>query len=367
MNANGMIDTAADYAFVDFESGDASTFPPLPLPTDHIDGHPMPLRDADAQYDVLKAEDVAFLVECVRDKSGAFKGLTFDGYNDYKPSTDPGVVALTARIKGRQMQDIRGYLTRQLQRGVPSLTGNGFLSKPFEEIQELDHFDTRYPDSRTYLPQIDSEFGGRWSATSQEADFASGAPVLRPPVRAMFDDAKNLVRPVYVTPFGGAFVDETKHMQWTVLEGTPPSHVMPFFGYECRDRDSSQWAARGDFLPTTVARVPRRFLASATVWLLYGAADWLETRSDSGRAVLESHVGFIRLSDYLHQSVSDQDEFVWIMTPTGGLALLNRIVSDAGWRFYSTSEAYYQQLTPLWNSVLLIEGVPNGRTKWWSD
>ena len=359
-----MITSAADYRFVDFANGD--------LPTDRFDGWIMPRRsDQQSPYPVemLKAEDIAFLVECVRDKSGAFKGLTFTSYDEYQSEgyvpiwTNPGSVSLTKSISSSQMRGIRNYTTNQLGRGFPH-NGLGFLSTPLSEIysfQLAPGFDFIGRAHAAIAPQ----FEGIWPATSQAADFAAGQPVLAAPVEAIFDDAKNLVRPVGTTQFGEAFVSRS-HLYFATLEGSPPSGMRPYFGYRMTHYNTTTpWAVRGYFNTCEVVKISRDFLSSANIWLLYVAENRTDSLpDDSTPSSDEFRAGLIRLSDYLTPART-ATEFHWAITPTDGLRLYNRILSDCGWTEASTSDATMQEIYPLYSCSIIVEGTPNGRTQWW--
>lgn len=357
-----MITSAAQYAFVDFANGD--------LPTAGFDGWIMPRRsDQQSPYPVemLKAEDIAFLVECVRDKVGAFKGLTFTSYDEYQPEghvpiwTNPSSVSLTKLISASQMRSIRNYTTNQLGRGFPH-NGWGFLRTPLSEVysfQLAPGFDLVDGAHAVIAPQ----FEGIWPATSQAADFDAGQPVLAAPVGAVFDDAKNLVRPVGTTQFGGMFVGPS-HLYLAATEGSVPAGTDPFFGYKTA-YSGSRWAARGYINPCEVVKVSRDFLSSANVWLLYLARYWVDALPDGSiPSSFEYRAGLIRLSDYLTPAHT-ATEFHWAITPTDGLRLYNRILADCGWTEYSAQAVSYQGILPCFGSEIIIEGTPNGRTQWW--
>lgn len=357
-----MISSAADYRFVDFANGD--------LPTDRFDGWIMPRRsDQQSPYPVemLKAEDIAFLVECVRDKSGAFRGLTFPSYNDFAPYwADTGAVALTKSIRSDQMRSIRNYTTTQLGKGFPAY-GQGFLSTPLSEVssfQLASGFDFLNRAHAIVAPQ----FAGTWAATSQAADFAAEQPVRTAPIEAIFDDAKNLVRPVGTVQFGEEFATDS-HFYLTAVEGSVPSWWTElFFGYKMYRHSagsSSNYAIRGNFNPSVILRFSREFLSSANVWLLYVAKHDIATDQSGPLPVSpEFKAGLIRLSDYLHFAQS-ATEYSWAILPDRGLALYNRILSDCGWTEASTSDARAQEIYPLYSCSIIVEGTPNGRTQWW--
>lgn len=357
-----MISNAADYRFVDFANGD--------LPTDRFDGWIMPRRsDPQSPYPVemLKAEDIAFLVECVRDKAGAFKGLTFTSYDEYQPGgyaplwANLGSVSLTKSISSSQMRGIRNFTTNQLGRGFPH-SGWGFLSTPLSEIysfQLAPGFDFIGRAHAAIAPQ----FEGTWPATSQAADFAAGQPVLAAPVEAIFDDAKNLVRPVGTTRFGEVFVGPS-HLYLAATEGSAPAGTDLFFGYEMTTSNPT-WAARGYVRTCEVVKVSRDFLSSANIWLLYVARNNIVGKP--GGAIpssTEYRAGLVRLSDYLTPAHTAA-EFHWAITPTDGLRLYNRILTDCGWTECSTQAAAYQEIFPCFDCEIIIEGTPNGRTQWW--
>ena len=360
-----MITDATDYAFVDFANGD--------LPTNNFDGWIMPRRSGpQSPYPVgmLKAEDVAFLAECVRDKVGAYKGLIYPSYDfvpgGYKPyDTDPGKVTPTKSISSNQMRNIRNYVTTQIGRGLPD-GGIGFLRAPLSDV--ANH---QIPNSTTIQGFIDSawppivaQFGGTWTATSQASDFAAGQPVLAAPVEAIFDDAKNLVRPVY-TLWAGEPPVTSSHFYLTATEGSVPSGMAGFFGYRA-NASGTPWAVKGNFSPSEIIKFPKDFLSSAKVWLLYVARCRVDSRlGGSIPSSLEHRAGLLCLSDYMTITLSSTD-FDWWLMPDRATMLYNKILNDCGWTEYTTSEVAYQEILPLYCTATIAEGTPNGRTQWWT-
>lgn len=362
-----MITSAAQYAFVDFTNGD--------LPTAGFDGWIMPRR-SDPQCPhaagMLKAEDVAFLVECTRDKAGAFKGLSFPAYRGgYTPGdTTPASVALTKTISGAQMRDIRSYTTNLISVGLrnPRISGGGlgFLQSPFTEIASVySTVDDFGAWDTAWAAFAARNFGGTWAATSQAADFASGAPVASAPVLAIFNDAAHLVRPVYALRFGESIAAGTSI---TIVpgEGTPPSGAGGF-GYTMQAPSSvlgtPGYSYHGFYDPFVAARVSRDYLSSANLWIFYMAVNQVHSLDPDG-FTMYVNFGFVRLSDYLTPRTTST-EFTWLCND-GLQGFYARLLSDCGWAEYSTSGATFQNIIPLFDCALFVEGTPSGRTQWWT-
>ena len=192
-----MISSAADYRFVDFQRGD--------LPTEQFNGKIMPLRQdggggSDFPEEMLKAEDIAFLAECVRDKAGAFAGLKV---LDVDVGFSPQKFVPTKRLSSSQMLNLRSYLANQLSVGFP-VSSVGYLKQAMTEIAAYDISANLDSEGKmnNMLAAVASTCGGIWTPTTAAADFERGARVLSAPVAAMFDDAKHLIIPAVRKRFG---------------------------------------------------------------------------------------------------------------------------------------------------------------------
>lgn len=361
-----MINNAADYAFVDFSAGD--------LPTALFDGNIMPLRD-DMPKDILKAEDIAFLIECVRDKIGAFGDISMPSLNGgYVPpspflrQTPPTkIVVPTKAISATQMRAIRTTCTNAITRGFAT-SYYGFLSSPLTEISTIATFSGGFNMLQQSHTIVAGRFGGTWAATSTNADFQSGSPVVRAPVRAIFDDAMHLVMPIFTLgPFGGPFADAQQFVTTYIQSGDAGDHTDGWYGYAVGQPStdpSSIYVASGNFrAPSLIVQCSRKFISSARVWLLYLAKNEVLLRDDSPMTI-EYKSGLLRLSDILTPA-QDADNYYWAIEPSAGRALQEKILQNCGWQLYSPSEASTQVFHPLYNCELILEGVPNGRTQWW--
>lgn len=361
-----MINNSADYAFVDFAAGD--------LPTGLFNGNIMPLRD-DMPKDILKAEDIAFLIECVRDKIGAFGDISMPSYNGgYVPSSPflrqtptTKTVVPTKTISATQMRAIRTTCTNAITRGFAT-SNYGFLSSPLTEISTIATFSGGFNMLQQSHDIVAGRFGGTWAATSTNADFQSGSPVVRAPVRAIFDDAMHLVMPIFTLGrFGGPFADAQQFVTTHIQTGDAYNPPDGWYGYRVDQPStspSSIYVARGNFrAPSLTVQCSKQFISSARVWLLYLARNSVGLR-DGSPSTSEFKSGLLRLSDLLTPA-QDADNYYWAIEPSAGLSLQEKILQNCGWQLYSPSEAYEQQFYPLYDCELILEGVPNGRTQWW--
>ena len=381
-----MISSADEYRFVDFAEGE------LPLPTGNIDGHPMPLRSGPAQG-ILKAEDVAFLVECVRDKLGAFRGMTSDGEAVYGSDPYPGKVALTRALSGRQMREkVRAPLANALARSFP-FYGMGFLSRPLPSGHVF--LEDENDDFNSHMDQVIRDvlrpgYGLSAAPTPAEARFNGGEPVVKEPVSQLFDDAKKLTRPV---------ISMTPGLQsaFEVVEGTPPDPPVPVdavrLGWEANNASSGDgtiftWCGRWGLSDSRVlASIPDDYISGAELWLLYDAYDMVYCLDVPGGVPvnhLRRRVGLLKLSDLgLRGFKFYHVDGHWVCTsePMGAYRIYQRIINDLGWREYryndvadaadvsggGTAHVSRQFLSVTYSYSFIVTATPNGRTKWWSD
>lgn len=366
-----MISSAADYRFVDFASGD--------LPTDRFDGNIMPLRSGDAQG-MLKAEDIAFLVECVRDKADAFKNLAFpsDGYTPDRTTPEP--VVPTKTLSGSQMRSIRSYLGECLRRGNGDpIEGVYFLKSPLEErtrIETSEHLYISLPGGGPTMQTIKSAHIGAWPETTSVTDFERGAKVAKTPVLHLFSDAANLVAPAYFLYFGHEFFDtSTETIGKYYSSGSIVTQDYYRFGYFVdvwgvgSSRAFLRFTSRvKDGVTPIVAQVDDDYIADARLWLVYSALNSYIPREGYGK--FYASTGMICLDrgsgSEVYVSREHQDgKFVWKMNGFTSVYLMNRIIRDCGWVRYSEDEVNNQWILPLYDSWLIVEATPNGRTKWW--
>ena len=366
MNANGMIDSAADYDFVDFANGD--------LPTGNFDGNIMPLRDANAAQDILKAEDIAFLVESTRDKAGALSSITFPSLGLGPYSQDiPDQVELTKKISSSQMLNIRSYLEKQLDRGL-RYGLHGFLSASLVEASPMLTWENNFASKiETIMSSLDTTYGGHWNVTSAAANFAVGAKVARAPVRSLFEDIKNLEIPAWWNRFGGSFLGQND-MEAVYSAGSGVydpgnlGHHLNWNGPADTNYVIDVYANRT--AAPTMASVPDTYLSDAHLWLVYQATNIYIINSDTpakflcAAGIIDMEVNAGSRSGFVYK-VHNNGAFTWRVLPWQTLNLTQKIASDCGWTLYDQTTAIYQGLTPTFDCALLIVGTPNGRTRWW--
>lgn len=372
MNANGMIDSAADYAFVDFANGD--------LPSANIDGHPMPLRSGDAMG-ILSAEDVAFLHECIADKTGAFNGLS-SGTTELVPGTNARRV-LTRKIEGAQMERTRSYLATALAKGIPTY-GLGFLSADlpsgvrFLEPEYYDDFDSHLS---TALAGLDQDYGLHAATTAQSSDFARGAPVARQPVESLFLDAAKLIRPCFVFGYH-PYVTSI----FTQTGGGYHVDPVPQFGdigWEMVNMADSEYEGYVEWEPNQLLMsVPGTFIKNPRAWLVFCAYESTQLfHPPSGRPLntVRRRTGIIEMSSVsrVFQVLPDgAGNYVLnaALGPLGSRLLISTIASALGWPIHHAGEdpdaadsVRTQWLYVDYDSAIILAADPIGRTKWWTN
>ena len=371
-----MITNPDDYAFVDFSGG---------LPTGRFGGDIMPLRRAKC---LPMAEDVAFLAECVRDKLGAFRGITQNGVPI--DDADPGGFTPTWKFRASQMESLRTTLSYALSGanfhryepdGRSRFVGVGLLGQ-----QPL-------PSGNTFLEQAERESSDETleacmrdvlypryglNASPSISRFARGDVPLESWVLHMYDDAKKLTRPVIM-------VENRLESILTVSRGStdrPPSPTQSgLLGWSMVNNPGVlqyeghvEWTTPNG-QTQTIAVIPDSFISGADAWLVYDAYNSVFWR-DGGGNTIRRRTGMIRLADIEDSRLifyhSDQlgAHFLYAFnSPTGGArALFERIVRELGWTLYDLDNrdgVWQQNLTVTFSSRFIITGTPNGRTKWW--
>ena len=376
-----MITNPNDYAFVDFSGG---------LPTGRFcaDGI-MPLRRAKC---LPMAQDVAFLAECVRDKLGAFRGITQNGVPI--GDTDPGKFTPTWKFQASQMENLRTTLSYALSganfhkrepAGANSFVGvgllgqqlppgNDFLDQPERETSDdgLDDFmrDVLYPRyGLNDSPSIGS--------------FKRGDVPLESWVLHMYDDAKKLMRPVIIIENSLESilaVDKGEHVG-------PISPVDGVLGWSMVDRPGVQqydgyieWTTPNDDAAQTIAVIPDAFISGADAWLVYDAYNSVSWKG--GGNTIRRRTGIINLAGaaqdlfFAHSDQLGAYVLNAVHGARGDRALFEEIVGDLGWTLYHLSKdedgvlknddgVLEQYVNITYSSRFIIAGTPNGRTQWW--
>ena len=376
MNANGMIDTAADYAFVNFAGGD--------LPTANIDGHPMPLR-AGADKNILKAEDVAFLYEGIRDKRGALYGATKRGamiepyfHPDWCYSPASVSVALTKKVSSNQMTTLWRYMN---EARAPGSYGLRFLKKPIEARPNF------VPaSSRTYIGigelyvAFEAEFQGVGAMSADVAAFAYGKPVCADPVLALFEDMKLFSRPCGFMGFdiGGELSDSdfvsTGSGRVPAATNVIVYRLQNYFDAQDRQTASSYAALNVMKSNVEMFAIPTAYISTSSIklWMLYSAYN---IRSDytSGHdtsTVVNTYDfrgGLIDATQYF--PAADIGGMYTFTSHQGQSANLMRAIESLyGWNEQPLGgSCAVQQIGVTYWTDFIVEFTPNGRTKWWSD
>ncbi len=355
-----MITSAAEYDFVDFANGD--------LPTANFSGAIMPLR---SNPNILAAEDIAFLAECVRDKAGAFKGLTVVDETVTTGNT-PGLFTPTRNISSSQMLSLRSFLAGELARGFPtSDSSRGYLAQSsMTEVAAYGKDGSMYPAPKVaaLLAEMATDYGGTWAPTTTEAQFAVGARVLASPVAAMFDDAKHLVIPAFTHNLD-RYIYQC-HFEQTGGAGSPS---LPWgYGWRMYGTTNDSMSYQGwlrvpdDGSVATLASVPDDYLADAHLWLVYGAYNLIIDENNT--YTYSTAAGLVDMeANRLCVKTHADGAITWQHTALESTNLINRVISDCGWERKTLSSTWYEQMIyPLFSSAIVLVGTPTDRTKWWS-
>jgi hypothetical protein len=362
-----MIASATDYRFVDFANGD--------MPTGNFDGSIMPLRQGNMK-NPLKAEDIAFLHECVQDKMGAFSGVSFEWP---VPSlyTEGIVMTPTKNISANQMTGIRNRLSTALSRGISNY-GVGFLATPFTEYSNMFAQEFGSSPHSQFLSFLNTDHGLSMAPSSAQGDFAVGARVMRAPVASLFADAQNLTMPVFRWSTG--FIDE--NLESVLVEGGTTPWANTGLGWILTnanpDQPNSNGAAwryvKSSLDPLELASVPNDFLESADLYMAYTAynsvwytEDYVEDHDLDYRNIWYYACGLIKLNPSYATRTTSNNRIRFLTTSLQSKLLIDRIVSDCQWELYhvGNSDVSRQNVSVNTNSDLFLVGTPNGRTKWW--
>lgn len=380
MNANGMIDSADEYEFVSFPGGGGPH-----QPVDRIDGHPMPLRSGD-DVKLPKAEDVAFLWECVADKTNAFfRAASYLDNREFSAVYGHGVDgALTIRrfdwqFSSEQMTEIRNALVKFLGQGCSQLFAPGFLRTA--DLQKVVLYNGTVSPRRDIkrnemLSAIDQRFGGSWAPTTDADSFKRGAKVEAEPVQHLFDDAKLLAFPCHWLPW----TTSLGVTSWPIVitgheEGKPnPNPGVDNQGGGIWFMDRTGWFDNvcGYFRPEVSAPlsvlVPTTFIepSSLELWALVGAYNrrWF---FDAPWKVDEMWC-LVNMTSYFDRSPVSRG-YLYRLAPGSAVQFCEAVAQTAGWTKYSLDtapEGLARQMMYLMSCDLLLKAsVP--RTKWWSD
>lgn len=371
-----MIVSAADYRFVDFQNGD--------LPIGNFDGGVMPLRPAVTQtpgvftQKVLKAEDISFLYEGMRDKIGAMMGATINGTQvdeHVHPGTArrprnnissglPTAIPLTKSIKSSQMVDLCYYLADSAASGG---TGVRFLDTSLAEIPVYWSDIGRLP-YRAVLPPIVT---GVSPLKADMAKFAVGQPVDSQPILDLFDDMKLFTKPIWFV--GEVFSYHLTDSCFTIV-GSGPDDTKPSVVRSLRYMMQSasdpayaynDYAWREVFNPTEVLAIPLELVKDPIkLWMRFGATNQVIV-GDSGMT-WDSFTGLIDVTRFFNP-LDNNGMRHYAMTPTSSVALMQYIESLRGWTELSPTYGVrqYQFINVTYIGDFIFEFTPNGRTQWW--
>lgn len=359
-----MITQPSDYEFVDFANGT--------MYTGGFDGNILPLRQ-NGERNIIKGEDIAFLAECVRDKKGAFNGgKILDGN---LPSFAQKFVP-TCNLSSSQMLSLRSFMADELSAGFPTTRSIGYLARFPAEIAAFNKSDSDIDATTKFnnlVAYVASTRGGTWSPTTYESDFEVGDKLASAPVAAMFEDAKHLDKPVTLS------YTSTDYMQkcsWVQTGGNPVSRPGTLLcGWEMYNDANNPttlyyqgWHCIPSGSTVTLAEVPDDFLSDAQLWLAYGA--YLYEEDMSGNQYLSSAAGLISMDTGgrgLCTKTHRNRKITWSQQTISSTRLIDRIISDCGWTRRTLGSSYYMQSIQVMDpSALILVGVPNDRTKWWS-
>ena len=360
-----MIAAVADYRFVDFANGD--------LPTGNINGAVMPLR-AGAAQSMLKAEDVAFLHEGVRDKVGALMGLKVHNTTlttglgpgtSRVPRGDPPYtvgIPLTKQVKGSQMQDLVYYMSLAAQSGT---SGVRFMENAI--VEDPNHYQSSASDGGAgfySLPQIATGV----QPASNGAAFAAGQPVAKAPMLTLFEDLKLFCKPVVMTGIGfGSYPYHFDASDFAVMstDGSATPYA-PRQGllYQMSDSFAYVNVLKNDTV--SILTVPTEFVNPAfKVWWRFAAYNERYVRA-TGAAVYDYRNGMIDITRHLTPVDANGTRTAY-MTSVGSLNLLRRVENLYGWTEHARGGTYQSQLMVITDKdEFVIEFEPNGRTQWWT-
>ena len=382
-----MITTPSEYRFVDFTAGD--------LPTDRFDGGIMPLRTGISEttevenFKILRAEDVAFLHECVADKLGAFEGTTSpESWHTFPagPRLTP-----TRKLSSVQMIGIRSRLDDALTRGIPNVIspswdlGVGFLARPFEELKKQMPGSGGYPDGgdgmrySEFISYLDENYFGHWTSSTYESDFAVGAPFDPAKIALLFTDAQKLVTPVLTD----VYYYNLGHNDLTYVKysGTASTPYNPGFPCWCMSNSRNQTTTpatytgiTGFWVPArtlTLFTIPDTFLSDIEVWLVCTAYDgkWAHGLS---RSYVQTYEQTINLTSGRFVTTTHQNgQFVVTMSQSQCLNLLTKNRDDNGFQYIHVGNSTYADqrcgfCAPSYGyfGAFYVVGTPNDRTKW---
>lgn len=367
-----MITQPSDYKFVDFANGS--------MYTGGFNGNILPLRQ-DGERNIVKAEDIAFLHECIADKIGAFEGLSTE--NSFNPRVGPRLTP-KGTISSEQILGIRERLNDELTReptsGITYLGGSWFLSTPFEELKnqmsDTDH--SRFDEFANY---VTTHYVGHWTSSTSESDFKPNAPVALTPVELLFSDAKNLKYPIYA----GVFIYLTRHRGWYKVDGTIQGGALQNLGWtlvlpfaledEGVPFDTNSYCGYTQLSDTyDIASVPDTCLDDVELWMVYSVRNEV-TRRYATQQGHESRVsvyfanGLINLTAHnLVTKVHANKRFYLSMSSDQSRSLTDKIANDCGIKLHriEKGDITYQYLfAPSAYNFFLVG--KNTRTKWWSD
>lgn len=373
-----MISQASEYRFVDFTQAEH-------LPTGNFDGLVMPLRTGHQgdDQDILKAEDVAFLYEGIRDKVGAMYGATV--YSESASaemylhpgtasiprrgrSSTPTAVPLVRQIKAKQMSDLCHYYYGAAEAGV---SGVCFRQEPLAAVPKYWESETAVPATRDFPPVAT----GVGPLASNELDFYSGAAVTKAPVLALFEDMKLFTHPVWCVP---------SSLSWAVLGSgnyevsghgilpSPANQIMYRMDHDPMPSsvDYSYDAVNLPKAGIELISIPLDFVspASVKVWMRFGAYNTVLRAPPGGHweGGTAGRTGMIDITAYLVSA--DTGGFRKFATHPGlARQMMRYIESLYGWSEEPRAggDYLYQELSVTYGSDFFVEFAPSGRTKWW--
>ena len=378
-----MIASAADYHFVDFQNGD--------LPSDRINGNVMPLRTPGASVEpqeMLKAEDIAFLYEGMRDKIGAMMGAKKNG-TDVETSVYPGsasqprghsygpgpvAIPLTKKISSSQMQDLCYYIEHSAESGT---TGVRFVTTPLSAVATSWQATDGSLPTRTHITQVTNGV----TPTLDRTDFAVGKPVAVAPLydaqngTGLFNDMKLFDKPIW---FAGTVIAGIPLSSFVVTGGGAyPQDKYQTIYYGMNSSDNPDHTENDYYVHNVpgvaeVLSIPLAYVKDPIkLWMRYGAYNSYtvtDPSSPSGaRNVHDARTGMMEVTSFF-TSLDQNGMRHYATTPTGSMNLKSAIESLYGWTEYAPdpSGQYRDQIVNVtFFDDFIVEFTPNGRTKWW--
>ena len=359
-----MITQASDYKFVDFANGS--------MYTGEFDGNILPLRQG-GDRNIVKAEDIAFLHECIADKRGAFKNAYMLGHN---VSLGGSTLTPTGGISSLQIRGIYQYLKDQLETefkpGYTTSNFHGYLQRYPHEISAFDKSADDYTWSKyTHLiDYISLTCGGTWTPTASESDFAAGKPIEVTPIAQTFDDAKHLDKPTVCSYVWDNYRQNIRWVQTGGSSVSSPADSPGWYMYDLHDPDIPSSTYQGWYcIPNgstvTLAELADDYLSNAQLWLVYGASchenDGQSTSKSSAAGVIYMDAGGYCAKTHALNKIT------WKQSTINSTSLISRIISDCGWTRQTTGSSLYIQDIRIEEMMFILVGIPNARTKWWSD